>query len=168
MSHPDIVNIVTSEASDIRENTENDETDSFSDGGDLGCLSAGSTGLNLFFQCRNIKNKRQSVAATEHSSSNGSINLLFLPLRRGSACRQIHPLPTIVQTDLSLSADSLKTRKYHRKADLTDEEAAHNNELYDEIIMNEFPTEDMIDKSFRDKVKLIDLIFKSLIMFIPG
>ena len=43
MSHPDIVNIVTS---DISENTENDETDSFSDGGDLGCLSAGSTGLS--------------------------------------------------------------------------------------------------------------------------
>ena len=101
---------------------------------------------------------RKSVSATEHSSSNGSINLLFLPLRRGSACRQIHPLPTIVQTDLS-GADSLKTRKYHRKADITDEEIAHNNELYDEIIMNEFPAEDMIDKSFRDKVKIEDLIF---------
>ena len=39
MSHSDIVNIVTS---DLTENTENDETDSFSDGGDLGCLSAGT------------------------------------------------------------------------------------------------------------------------------
>ena len=94
--------------------------------------------------------------------------MLFLPLRRGSACRQIHPLPTIVQTDLSLSADSLKSRKYHRGAELTDEEAAHNNELYDEIIMNEFPAEDMIDKSFRDKVRAKHLIIKSLIMFIPG
>ena len=100
---------------------------------------------------------RKSFSATEHSSSNGSINLLFLPLRRGSACRQIHPLPTIVQTDLS-GADSLKTRKYHRKAELTDEEVAHNNELYDEIIMNEFPAEDMIDKSFRDKVKIEEMI----------
>ena len=77
---------------------------------------------------------------------------MFLPLRRGSACRQIHPLPTIVQTDLSTS-DSLKIRKYHRKAELTEEETAHNNELYDEIIMNEFPAEDMVDSSFRDKVE---------------
>ena len=90
-------------------------------------------------------------SATEHSSSNGSINLLLLPLRRGSACRQIHPLPTIVQTDLG-TTDSLKARKYNRKVNLTEEEIAHNTELYDEIIINEFPEEDMVDKSFRDKV----------------
>ena len=38
MSHSHIVN--------TPENNENDETDSFSDGGDLGCLSAGSTGVS--------------------------------------------------------------------------------------------------------------------------
>lgn len=118
-------------------------------------ISAASVpGQQVLFRKNQLKNKCKFkyLTATEHSSSNGSINLLFLPLRRGSACRQIHPLPTIVQTDLS-GADSLKTRKYHRGAELTDEEVAHNNDLYDEIIMNEFPSEDMEDKSFRDKVK---------------
>ena len=86
-------------------------------------------------------------------SSNGSLNLLFSPVRRGSACRQLHPLPTIVQTDLTTS-DQLKSRKYYKKLaqQLTEEEAAYNKQLYEEIIANEFPEEDMVDKAFRDKV----------------
>ena len=40
-SQSDLVNI------DISQKIENDETDSFSDGGDIGCLSAASTGSNI-------------------------------------------------------------------------------------------------------------------------
>ena len=88
------------------------------------------------------------------SSSNGSINLLFSPVRRGSACKQLYPLPTIVQTDLT-NYDQCKTKKYHKKTPdlLTDEEAATNKQRYEEIIANEFPEEDMSDNEFRDKVR---------------
>ena len=96
---------------------------------------------------------RLLVSGTDSHSSNGSINLLFYPVRRGSACRQLHPLPTIVQTDLT-GADPFKTKKYYKKLsqDLTDEEVAINKQQYEEIIANEFPEEDMIDMAFRDKV----------------
>jgi len=124
------------------ESIENDEIDSFSDGGDAGCLSAASLG-------------------TDSHSSNGSINLLFSPVRRGSACRQLHPLPTILQTDLT-NSDQFKTKKYYKKLSLTEEEVATNKELYEEIVGNEFPEEDMVDKAFRDKDK--ELALKSWIL----
>ena len=91
---------------------------------------------------------------TDHNSSSGSINLLFSPVRRGSACRQLHPLPTIVASDLG-NTDGGKVKKYVKKAaeQLTEAEIAHNNDLYEEIVDNEFPAEDMLDKSFRDKVE---------------
>ena len=90
---------------------------------------------------------------TDHNSSSGSINLLFSPVRRGSACRQLHPLPTIVASDLG-NTDGGKVKKYVKKEaeQLTEAEIAHNNDLYEEIVDNEFPAEDMLDKSFRDKV----------------
>ena len=40
---------------------------------------------------------------------------------------------------------------------LTDEEMSFNNELFEEIMANEFPEEDMVDKSFRDKVMIVVL-----------
>ena len=91
---------------------------------------------------------------TDHNSSSGSINLLFSPVRRGSACRQLHPLPTIVASDLG-NTDGGKVKKYVKKAaeQLTEAEIAHNSDLYEEIVDNEFPAEDMLDKSFRDKVE---------------
>ena len=92
------------------------------------------------------------TAGTDSHSSNGSINLLFSPVRRGSACRQLHPLPTIMQTDLT-NSEQFKTKKYYKKLSLTEEEAATNKELYEEIVGNEFPEEDMVDKAFRDKVQ---------------
>ena len=92
------------------------------------------------------------LAGTDSHSSNGSINLLFSPVRRGSACRQLHPLPTILQTDLT-NSDQFKTKKYYKKLSLTEEEVATNKELYEEIVANEFPEEDMVDKAFRDKVE---------------
>ena len=74
-------------------------------------------------------------------------------MRRGSACRQLHPLPTIVASDLG-NTDGGKVKKYVKKEaeQLTEAEIAHNNDLYEEIVDNEFPAEDMLDKSFRDKV----------------
>ena len=75
-------------------------------------------------------------------------------MRRGSACRQLHPLPTIVASDLG-NTDGGKVKKYVKKEaeQLTEAEIAHNNDLYEEIVDNEFPAEDMLDKSFRDKVE---------------
>ena len=35
---------------------------------------------------------------------------------------------------------------------LTDEEIAANERVFNETIANEFPDEDMLDKTFRDKV----------------
>ena len=63
-----------------------DETDSFSDCGSL-------------------------ATSTDHSSSTGSLNQLGA--RRGSACRTLHPLPTILQTDLQL--DTTRPRQYIRR-----------------------------------------------------
>ena len=57
-----------------------------------------------------------------------------------------------MQTDLS-NLEQFKTKKYYKKSSLTEEEAAINKELYEEIVGNEFPEEDMVDKAFRDKVK---------------
>ena len=106
------------------------------------------------------------TSGTDSHSSNGSINLLFSPVRRGSACRQLHPLPTILQTDLT-NSEQFKTKKYYKKSCLTKEEAATNNELYEEIVGNEFPEEDMVDKAFRDKVKQLtsNVIIRTKIMF---
>ena len=101
------------------------------------------------------------ISGTDSHSSNGSINLLFSPVRRGSACRQLHPLPTILQTDLT-NSDQFKTKKYYKKLALTEEEATTNRELYEEIVGNEFPEEDMVDKAFRDKVEhLIEQLYQS-------
>ena len=93
-----------------------------------------------------------SISGTDSNSSNGSINLLFSPVRRGSACRQLHPLPTIVQADLA-AAELFKVKKYIKSNELTEDEIESNNRIYEEMILNEFPPEDMIDKSFRDKVR---------------
>ena len=38
------------------------------------------------------------------------------------------------------------------QTNLTDDEILHNKELFEDILANEFPEEDMADKSFRDKV----------------
>ena len=38
------------------------------------------------------------------------------------------------------------------QTNLTDDEISHNKDLFEEKIANEFPEEDMLDKSFRDKV----------------
>ena len=53
------------------------------------------------------------------------------------------------------TSDIFKTKKYYKKPILTDEEMSFNNELFEEIMANEFPEEDMIDKSFRDKVMIV-------------
>ena len=99
------------------------------------------------------------MSGADSHSSNGSINLLFSPVRRGSACKQLYPLPTIVQTDLT-NYDQCKTKKYHKKLPdlLTVEEAATNKQRYEEIIANEFPEEDMNDNEFRDKVRFLYFI----------
>ena len=57
-----------------------------------------------------------------------------------------------MQTDLT-NSEQFKTKKYYKKLSLTEEEAATNKELYEEIVANEFPEEDMVDKAFRDKVR---------------
>ena len=53
------------------------------------------------------------------------------------------------------NTDGGKVKKYVKKEaeQLTEAEIAHNNDLYEEIVDNEFPAEDMLDKSFRDKVE---------------
>ena len=65
-----------------------------------------------------------------------------------------------MQTDLTTNCDIFKTKKYFKKPVLTEEEICHNNDLYEDIINNEFPSEDMIDKSFRDKVD--DIFIESI------
>jgi len=117
---------------------ENDETDSF--------YEADSASVGA------------SSSVTDDSSL-GSISQLGL--RRGSACRQLHPFPTIQQVDQIMS-DQNKTKQYVKKANLTDDEILYNKELFENIIANEFPEEDMIEKSFRDKDK--DLALKSWIL----
>merc|ERR1711874_558711 len=77
-------------------------------------------------------------------------------MRRGSACRQLHPFPTIQQVEQGNNAMDT-TKQYVKKTTLTNDEILHNNEIYEDIIANEFPEEDMTDKSFRDKDKELAL-----------
>ena len=55
------------------------------------------------------------------------------------------------------TSDIFKSKKYYKKPILTEEEMSFNNELFEEIMANEFPEEDMVDKSFRDKVMIVVL-----------
>ena len=124
---------------------ENDETDSF--------YEADSVSVGA------------SSSVTDDSSA---ASLSQLGVRRGSACRQLHPLPTIQQVEQSMG-DMAKAKQYVKKVhiqqvviviayslllqtNLTDDEILHNKELFEDILANEFPEEDMADKSFRDKV----------------
>ena len=43
---------------------------------------------------------------------------------------------------------------------LTDEEVSSNEQIFNETIANEFPEEDFLVKTFRDKVIIISCIFK--------
>ena len=43
---------------------------------------------------------------------------------------------------------------------LTDEEVSSNEQIFNETIANEFPEEDFLAKTFRDKVIIISCIFK--------
>ena len=70
---------------------ENDETDSFYEADNVS-IGASSSGTD--------------------DSSIGSVN--NLGVRRGSACRQLHPLPTIQQVDQGVG-DMLKMKQYVKK-----------------------------------------------------
>jgi len=96
------------------------------------------------------------------SSSGPGLLVPGLVVRRGSACRVLHPLPTIVQPE---HIEPVEGRRYIRKAPgvpLTEEETALNEQVFKETIANEFPDEDMLDKTFRDKDK--DWVIKTWIL----
>ena len=42
---------------------------------------------------------------------------------------------------------------------LTEDEVLQNKETFEDIIANEFPAEDMVEKSFRDKVRSFSFFF---------
>jgi len=103
----------------------------------------------------------------EPADSGGSFNspALVVPglvVRRGSACRVLHPLPTIVQPEHNEPAESRRYIKKEAGVTLTDEEIAANERVFNETIANEFPDEDMLDKTFRDKDK--DWVIKTWIL----
>jgi len=82
--------------------------------------------------------------------------------RRGSTCQAIHKIPTIVQTFTSSSEE----RQYIKKENLTEEEKKENDEIFQEAMRAEFPDEEMIDPSFRDKDK--DYVMKTWILEVLG
>jgi len=83
--------------------------------------------------------------------------------RRGSTCQALHKIPTIVQP--SGSGDGSE-RAYIKKDVLTEEEKAENLKLFQEAMKAEFPADEMIEKTFRDKDK--DCVIKTWILQVLG
>ena len=122
--------------------------------------------LDTFTEGDSLSLETSCSSGAEETSENG--HRLLLGLRRGSACRQLHPLSTFQQIDNGIG--EIKTRDYIKKVEncnletklfinsttqdkLTEDEVLQNKELFEDLIANEFPEEDMIEKSFRDKVR---------------
>lgn len=111
--------------------------------------------------------ERGSPPCSPEPDSGGSSTVpgLVVPglvVRRGSACRVLHPLPTIVQPE---HIEPVEVRRYIRKepgVPLTDEEVSSNEQIFNETIANEFPEEDFLAKTFRDKDK--DWVIKTWIL----
>ena len=82
----------------------------------------------------------------------------FLKNLRRKAC--ILSLCKIIEINISWVGQSIKSSTFQEAGvALTEEEVGLNEQVFKETIANEFPNEDMTDKTFRDKViMMIDYV----------
>ncbi|XP_023342000.1 uncharacterized protein LOC111711786 isoform X2 [Eurytemora carolleeae] len=106
---------------------------------------------------------RQTKSLDETTSAN-NLNVPYKERRngrRGSTCQALHKIPTIVQP-----LSSPEERTYLKKEDLTEEEKKGNVSIFQDFMRTEFPEEEMLDRSFRDKDK--DCVVKTWILEVLG